>query len=175
MLAMEYVEESSTKAAKGWSEGVGVYVVVHIMSAWKLDDGVSSESEADGRIEAGAQGVRASDAAHESDDNSDCSADASALAGSMLTFNHQDHTDEDESAKYLVDYNIEVHSILSTVLGCVVGARWIVSGVLWGENGHHSVRLVVAAEESQTYAQESAKDLRDNNHDHEQEVLAVVS
>ena len=63
---MENVEESSTQAAKGRSKCVSIKVVVPKVSASQHHDGVGGESEADSRVEAGAQFVRASDAAHES-------------------------------------------------------------------------------------------------------------
>lgn len=74
-----------------------------------LDDGVGDKTHTDGRVETGTKGICSSDACEKSHDNTHGRADSDAVAGGVLTLDHQDDTHEDKCANNLVNKNVDVH------------------------------------------------------------------
>ena len=171
-LCMHDVEETGKQTTKGRPECVRVHVVVDPVGGAELKDGVRSDSNSDGRVKACTECVGSSDAAKQSRNDSDGSCDTLALACSVLSLDHEDDADEHERADYLIDAHLQVHVEVNLVFVLVWQAC---DRVLGGKHGHSAVGLVKRSEPADADGEEAAEDLRDDDLNHEEEVLAVVT
>ena len=172
--SMEVMVNSSEKATKGRSANVCVAVMVQIVvaSGRELHDGVEGERNTNSGVEASAELVGSSDAAKKSENDNHGSANTDSITSSVLSFNHQDDGDEDESAHDLVDKNLEIHAE-AYLSGSVVGMAgdWVSRG----KDGNGGILFTVGAEVCKASSENTAKDLSEDDQAHEQKVLSFVS
>ena len=171
---VEVMVESSNETTGGGSENVCVAVVVQEVIAFstELHNRVSGESNANSRVEASTELVSARNAAQKSKNDNHGGANTNAVTSSVLSLNHQDDADKDESAHDLVDKNCLVHGVKS-ISGSVV--RFTSQGVHGSKDGNGRVLFAFGAEVGQANSDETADDLSDDNGEHEQEVLSLIS
>ena len=169
---MEQMEETSNDATESGSKSVSVKVMVEVWLLAKIDDGVGGESDADSWVEAGAKGVSTRDNAKKSHDDNHCSTNALAVAGSVLTLDHQDDADEDESADGLIDADIEVHIVVAVIIRLVKSTEgW----VLWSKLRDDGIVIIKIANIEESYGGKTTCNLGDHDQNHEKEVLCIFS
>ena len=108
-LAMEDMEQASKKTSKHWSKCVCIQIVVQEVSFSSQHNLIGGQCYAYSRVETRSKLVGARSAAHKSHYDANSRANTFTIASCVLSFDHQDNADEEESAHNLVDDNVEVH------------------------------------------------------------------
>ena len=134
--------------------------------------GVCCYSSADCRVECSSEFVSARDDAEKCGHNAESGADTFAVAGGVLSLDHEDDADEEESANDFVNNDSEVHlEVLAslTVVGCA-SLR-----VSWGEGSNILSPDIEGAHPCESHGSESTTELGKHDKNAEQKVLAIIA
>ena len=168
---VEKMEDTSAEAAESGSKSVRIQVMVEVVLLAHEKDLVGGECDTNCGVEACAKLVSASDDTHKSNNNAHSGANSNAITSSVLTFNHEDDGDEDESADNLVNDDVEVHGEVELVTD-IVGA--ISCWVIRSEDSNFGIWIIVETGPCEGNGEETTTDLSNHNESHEEEVFSIL-